>query len=141
MLDPHLTEEHHRKEILALLIKLKNVDGEVTIVEDAYIQKVAWSLNLTNDDIIEVQNEIDQYDQVFIPETEKDRMTILYYLLFFMHVDGKVMPEEEKLIQEFGFRLGFRTALTNDLIGVIKDHATTHVPPEKMIEAIKKYLN
>ena len=109
--------------------------------EYVYIQKVAWSLGLSNLDVEEVIRNLDLYPDVLAPITEKERMTILYYLLFLMRVDKNVSQEEEKLVQEFGFRLGFRTALTTELIRVIKDHANSHLPPEKMIQAIKKYLN
>ncbi len=75
------------------------------------------------------------------PTDEQSRMTILYYLLFLLDLDGDVTEEEEKLVQEFGFRLGFHTTLTRDLIGLIKRYAYTGVPPHKMLEKIKSYLN
>jgi uncharacterized tellurite resistance protein B-like protein len=141
MIDPLLTDEHNRKSIIALLVKLQIADGQSTEHEYVYIQKVAWSLGLSNSDVEEVIHNLHLYREALAPKTEKERMTILYYLLFFMLVDQKVSMEEEKLVQEFAFRLGFRTALTTDLVQVIKDHATSHLPAEKMLQAIKKYLN
>lgn len=141
MIDPFLTDEHHRKSIIALLVKLQLADGESSDQENVYIYKVAWSLGLTNEDVLDVINHLDQYREVVIPSTEKERMTILYYLLFFMRVDLDVSDEEEKMVQEFGFRLGFRTALTTDLIQIVRQYVNTRVPPNKMLQAIKKYLN
>ncbi len=139
MIDPS-TDEHNRKSILALLIKLSHADQRTEANEIAYITRVAWQLGLDKSDIKEVSNNLDAYE-VTPPTEEKERMTILYYLLFFMNTDGDITDEEEKLVKEFGFRLGFRTNLTRDLIRVIKEHANTKVPPGKMLEAIKKYLN
>ena len=75
------------------------------------------------------------------PPDEQERMTILYYLLFMMCVDGKIEPQEEKLIHEAGFRLGFNELLTADLIKVMKKYLTKDIPPEAMLEQIRKYLN
>jgi len=141
MIDPFLTDEHHRKSIVALLVKLQLADGQTNDHELVYIHKVAWSLGLTNEDVQDVMEHLDHYKEVVIPFTEKERMTILYYLLFFMRVDMEVSGEEEKMVQEFGFRLGFRTALTTDLIQIVREYVNTRVPPNKMLEAIKKYLN
>ena len=140
MIDPYSTDEHTRKSILALLIQLSKVDKSADANELAYITRVAWQLGLQESDIHDISNDLNSYE-VTPPTQEKERMTILYYLLFFMNTDGAITIEEEKLVKEFGFRLGFRTNLTRDLIQVIKDHAHTKVPPGKMLEAIKKYLN
>jgi hypothetical protein len=58
-----------------------------------------------------------------------------------MDIDGNVKPEEEDLVKEFGLRLGFRMGLTTELINEIKRHATTKIPPEALLEHIRKYLN
>jgi hypothetical protein len=68
-------------------------------------------------------------------------MTILYYLLFLMEIDGNVSREEEDLVKEFGLRLGFRIGLTSELIDEIRKHARTRVPPDALLEHIRKYLN
>ena len=35
-------------------------------------------------------------------------MTILYYMLFLMEVDGEITKREEQLVEHFGLLLGFR---------------------------------
>jgi RAB protein geranylgeranyltransferase component A len=68
-------------------------------------------------------------------------MTILYYLLFMMRVDGVIDQQEEQLVHEAGFRLGFNEKMVDDLIHVMKTYLNKEIPPEVMLQQIKKYLN
>ncbi len=131
---------HLRKSIIALLLRLQAADSDKSIREFAYIHKVAAHLGITAREVIQIEKDIDQYP-LKPPSDEKERMTILYYLLFLMDIDGHVSPEEEELVKEFGLRLGFRMGLTSELINVIRNHATTRVPPEALLSQIRKYLN
>lgn len=129
-----------KKSIIALLLRLQASDHEKHIREFAYIHKVAHHLGLSEYDVTEVESSLDQYP-IRPPADEKGRMTILYYLLFLMEIDGQVTPEEETLVEEFGMRLGFRISLTSELIAVVKHYAQTRIPPQALLERIKKYLN
>jgi len=75
------------------------------------------------------------------PSDEAQRMQILYFLLFQMKIDHKVTDKEVAIIQKFGFILGFREQLVEDLIGVIKQHTNTLVPPDALIDVIRNYQN
>lgn len=131
---------HTRKGIVALLLQLKKVDGLETDTELGYIFHVALQLGLTEEDVYEISDNVTAYPLV-PPHEERERIIILYYLLFFMNADGVILEEEEQLVHEFGFRLGFRPALTSDLISVLKSHAKSAVPPDKLLEKIRTYLN
>ena len=140
MLDPISTPDHAKRAIVALLLKLKEADQQETTSEFGYVLHVAYLLGLTEEDVYEINDHKEDYPLV-PPAEERDRVMILYYFLFFMNADGSIDQEEERLVKEFGFRLGFRPALTDDLIGVLKAHANQSVPPEKLLEKIRTYLN
>ncbi len=108
--------------------------------EVGYIFHVARQLGLQDDDVFEIANNKDKYS-LRPPTDEKDRIIILYYFLFFLNSDGVIDPAEEDMVKEFGFRLGFRPALTTDLIEVLKKHADQSVPPELLLDKIRAYLN
>lgn len=129
-----------KKSIVALLLRLQEADTEKHIREFAYIHKVAAHLGLSAEEVVDIERNLSSYP-LKPPADEKERMTILYYLLFLMDIDGKVSREEEDLVKEFGLRLGFRMGLTTELINEIKRHATTRIPPNTLIEHIRKYLN
>ena len=68
-------------------------------------------------------------------------MIILYYLLFMMNTDGIVTSEEENLVKEFGYLLGFRIELVTDLTRLIKSNPPNAAPTDEMLEEIGRYLN
>ncbi len=140
MLDPISTPDHAKRAIIALLFKLKEADNRESKSEIGYILHVAFQLGLTEADVQEIQTKQQEYP-LTPPTEEKDRVMILYYFLFFMNADGEVDIEEERLVKQLGFKLGFRPELTNDLIDVLKEHVNRSVPPDKLLDKIKAYLN
>ena len=134
------TNTYLKKSIVALLLRLQEADAEKSMREFAYIHKVATHLGLGADEVVQVERDLANYP-LKPPSDEKERMTILYYLLFLMDIDGNVSREEEDLLTEFGLRLGFRTSLTAELINEIKQHAAAHVPADALLGHIRKYLN
>jgi len=140
MLDPVHTPDQSKRAIIALLFRLMGSDNDENLKELGYIMHVGMQLGLTDKDLQEIKFNLDSYP--FQPPTEeKDRVVILYYFLFFMKADGRIEPEEEKLVSHFGMKLGFRPDMTTDLINVLKNHIDEVVPPEILLGKIKAYLN
>ena len=140
MLDPIATPEHAKRAIIALLFRLKDVDLKETTAELGYIFHVAQQLGLSEEEVYEISLRRDQFP-LQPPSEERERIIILYYFLFFVNSDGHIDQEEEKMVKEFAFRLGFRPALTNDLINVLKANADKAVAPDQLLDRIKAYLN
>lgn len=140
MFEKYENDIKQRKSIIALLYQMANSDNHVSALERRYLNEVAESIGL---DIFAVKEVLENPSNYHLesPPDEGERMTILYYLLFMMRVDGKIEPQEEKLVYEAGFRLGFNELLTKDLIQVMKKYLTEDIPPEAMLEQIRKYLN
>jgi len=140
MLDPIHTPEQSKRAIISLLFKLMGSDRDENLKELGYIMHVGQQLGLTDDDLQEIK--FNKEDYLLQPPTEeKDRIVILYYFLFFIKADGRIEPEEEKLVSRFGMKLGFRPEMTADLIAVLKNHIDRVVPPEELLGKIKAYLN
>jgi len=132
--------ETSKKAIIALLIRLKLADGEEAPEEIRYIMRVAKKFQLSDEDVFDIEDNLDQYP-LEPPHNERSRMTILYYMLFFIKSDGIIDETEERMLQEFAFKLGFRTELTRNLISVLHQYASDTVPPEQMLIKIKPYMN
>ncbi len=130
----------NKESIIALLLRLSQADNTGSTSEEQYIRAVCHAIGFDAERIDEIRNNLDNYP-LDPPESEQDRMEILYYLLFQMKIDKQVTQEESDLIQKFGFKLGFNELLTRDMIGIIQEHAKQKVPPQKLIEIIKKYHN
>jgi uncharacterized tellurite resistance protein B-like protein len=129
-----------RKAIVSLLIKMTASDGDVKEVEEKLTSNIALQLGLTLEDIEEVTTYPDKYEMI-PPPPEQDRMSILYYLLFTMAVDGKINEDEERMCYKIGLRLGFNEHMTRDLINVMKKFLNKEIPQDALLNEIKKHMN
>ncbi len=136
----HSNKEKLGREIIALMLKLAKKDQYYDEKEFVYILQVSNYMGISSEEMRDIQLNLNKYNFT-PPKTESERMTVLYYLLFCMKSDGKVTDEEVRLVQKIGFRLGFREQLTEDLIQSVKMHADKKLPPEQLLDNLRKYLN
>lgn len=133
-------EEGYRSAVIYMLLKLMAADGHRDRVEYLYILNVAFEMGMTQEDIANLTPE-ELMQGPNLPESERERMIILYYLLFMMKTDGTVTKDEENLVKDLGYHLGFRIEMVADLIQVIKSNHDKDSPSEELIDKIRTYLN
>lgn len=133
-------QEGYRSAVIYMLMKLMAADGHREKAEYIYILKVAFEMGMTQEDIASLTAD-DLVAHPKFPESERDRMVILYYLLFMMKTDGSITHEEENIVKELGYILGFRIEMVSDLIHVIKSYDHNTSPSEDLISKIRTYLN
>lgn len=133
------TDAELKESILKLLIKLSKVDDFVNGKELLYLLDIGDMYGFDAEQIRGLLN-TDLLD-IIVPTDEKDRMTILYLMLFLSKIDGKIKVQEENMIFHYGFKLGFNESLIREMIIVIKEHIGKKLPPDKLISKVKKYLN
>jgi len=135
-----LLSKESKQAIIALLIEMAESDQRIDPTETKYIAGVANQMGLTMMDISNILKKPKAY-KFQSPPAEQERMTILYYLLFLMRADGQITENEENRCYKLGLRLGFNHNLIADLIAVLKNYLHEDVPPEAMLEKVRKYLN
>ena len=108
-------------------------DGEFSEEEKQFISQVIEENVSDADTLLEGKADI--------PKEEKDRMTILYYLLFLLKIDGVVAPEERKIAQKFGVALGFRIEMIESMLDVMEKHLENKLPDDELISIVRQYLN
>ncbi len=129
-----------KRSVLALLLEMANADKEIEPIELQYIKGLAGNMGMTQMDIQEAMDHPKDY--IFkAPADEHSRMTIMYYLLFLMRSNGEIDLREEAVAFKAALKLGFSQSLTHDLINVVKFHLVDEIPPDAMLNNIKKYLN
>jgi uncharacterized tellurite resistance protein B-like protein len=133
-------KEGYRYAVIYMLLRLMAADGHRDRAEYIYILNIAREMGMSMEDIASLTFE-DVMQDWRLPENERDRMIILYYLLFMMKTDGTVTAEEENVVKELGYQLGFRIEMVADLIQVIKSYDIQASPAEGLIEKIRTYLN
>ncbi len=119
--------------LINLLYQMAYADGHFSEEEKQFISQV-------------IEENVDQADSLLdndveIPKDEKARMTILYYLLFLIKIDGVVEPSERKIALKFGVALGFRTDMVNAMLDVMEKHIDNKLPDDKLVSVIRQYLN
>lgn len=133
-------ELERRKAVLALLVKMSLVDGHIAPIERKFIHGVAQELGLDLVALEEVLTNPERYE-ISPPPPEQERMSILYYVLFTMSVDGVIHEKEENLCYTIGLKLGFNEHLTRDLINVMKRFLNKEIPRNALLNEVKKHMN
>ena len=108
--------------------------------EQNYLNDIAIALELSAEDKKQIILNPEKFKLVPPPE-DKERMTILYYIMFAMRIDGKILPKEEDIIYDIGIKLGFRDMMLTDMISVMKNHLEKRLSPDILLSIIRKYLN
>lgn len=135
----HINAEVNRS-IIALMIQMSQADAFSAPIEEDYIRGIAKELGIHNSELQVILAHPDRYT-FEAPPKEQDRMTILYYLLFTMRVDGDIDEREVNYLHDVGLKLGVQPALIGDMVNVMRKYAKEDIPPNVLIDQIKKYLN
>ena len=115
-------------------------DNRLEAKELIYILEAGMQIGFDRETIIQIGQETELHPLV-VPADEAQRMTMLYYLLFLMRIDGHIDPDEEIFAKMFGFKLGFNELMLEELVIVMKDHVNAELPEDLLIEKVRKYLN
>lgn len=119
--------------LIQLLYQMAYIDGHFDEAEKSFISQVIEDHAADGESLIEGKMEI--------PREEKDRMTILYYLLFLIKIDGRIDEGERKFAHKFGMLLGFRVDMIEGMLNVMEDHLDEKLPDDKLISIVRQYLN
>ena len=134
-----LEDDAKKENIISIIAQMSKVDGRIHEYEVIYLLKLGLSLGLTDEKVREII--ISEEKFLFIPKSEQDRVTILYYLIFLLKVDGVVNKKEEEMLHHFGLKLGFNPLLIGNIIDVVKGQNGEELLPNALLNEVKKYLN
>jgi len=140
MRGPFSFTKEKKQAIIALLLRMAGVDQHLDQSEENYIQEIARQMDLEPDEVDRIRKAPENYP-FHVPKDEHERMTILYYIIFLMRADGKILTSEEEMCYKIGLKLGFNHNMVMDLIAVLKLFINKDVPPAIMLEHVRKYLN
>jgi len=79
--------------------------------------------------------------RALLPKKESARIGCFYHLLFVLRLRGELLNEEVRLCRNIGFKLGLNPALINSFIRITKLHPGQSLPVQKLLQAVKTYLN
>ncbi len=128
------------EQLLSTLIKLSRVDDFFDQFELSFLVKVGQQLRIDNSRVEQLINKPLEGD-FDVPSSERDRMNILYHMLFLMKIDTIVSDEEKDMIHHYGFKLGFPKPMLDEFISVVEKHKFKPIPTETMLDIIRRYQN
>jgi len=134
-----LGEDAKKENILSIMISMSKVDGIIHDNEMMYILQLGLSMGLEENEIRNVT--IRNSPSLFVPASEADRMTIFYYLVFLIKVDGIISEEEKDMMHHFGLKLGFNHLMVANIIRVVQANIGKKLPPDAILKEVRKYLN
>ena len=134
-----LGEEAKKENILSLMISMSEADGVIHDNEMMYILQLGFSMGLTEEKIREIAGS--EKSSLFVPQSEADRMTIFYYLVFLIKVDGEITKDEKNMMHHFGLKLGFNHLMIENIIRVVEASLGKRLHPNAILREIKKHLN
>lgn len=119
--------------LIQLLYQMAYADGTFQEEEKAFISEVMERHQISPDDLMS--------EKVEIPQDERSRMSILYYLLFLIKIDGKIEESERNFAHKFGLLLGFREEMITAMLTLMEKHLDTKLPQDDLVKIIRQYLN
>ena len=128
------------EELLSILIQLSKADSYFDEFEFTYLLKVGKNIGL-EDEVVETMIKSSTVLPLTIPKNEKERITIIYYMLFLMKVNHVIKSEEKELLHHYGFKLGFSAGMIDDFIKVIEGHKAEQINKDLMLNILRKYQN
>ncbi|MDF1696644.1 MAG: hypothetical protein P1U56_12460 [Saprospiraceae bacterium] len=134
-----LGDNAKKENLLAIMVKMSKVDGEVHANEMMWILQLGFSLGMTEEEIRNIT--INDSDSLLIPTSEQERMSILVYLVFVIKVDDEITEEEKETLHHFGLKLGFNHLMVANILRVVEANLGKRLPPDAILTEVRKYLN
>jgi len=125
--------EMNNQLLIQFLYRIAYTDGRFDEAEKAFIAEIMEIHNVTVDELLEGDLEI--------PSEERDRMTILYYVLFLIRIDGDIDERERSVAHKVGLSLGFRGEMISDMLMVMEKYLHERLPEDELVKIIRQYMN
>ena len=136
----NLLNERAKHELIAMMFKMAKSDARLTDQELQFVFDMAEKMGVPSGHVEGIYSNLSAY-KLHPPKTERERMTILYQLLFMMKIDNNISEDENRFVHEVALKLGFRSEMIADMVKLMREHLTSSVPVDQMLDNIRKYLN
>lgn len=135
-----LSNDEKNDVLLKLLVYMSQTDSALNESEFSYLIYVCNKLKINPEELRKFEG-VKEIDKDILPNTEQERVNVLYHLLFMMNADDNISKEEEKAIYRISFRLGFNEETTAEFINLMKQYKLNELPPGSMLKIINKFQN
>lgn len=130
--------EEEKRSILSDLVKMAKSDNSLREEEFSFLFQLARQIGVSQEDFKQI---FEQHIDFKPPRLEVDRIVQFQRLVLMMNVDGKIEQEEMDYIQNIGIKMGLNTSATKEILRIMNHYPNGAIPPDKMIEIFKTFLN
>lgn len=110
----------YRRNYMRNLIILAGLDGQVSDREKKLIYRIGKSRGLKTWQLDELMTEDKGSVEVFVPEAQGNRMSLLYDLMLMIYLDGHVDDQEADMIKQIIAKFNLRQQLADHLIDLFR---------------------
>lgn len=134
-----MDNQHQEKlSLLQDLITLSKADSNVSFMETQFINSVALSLGVSEDELQQlINNPVDYNPQ----NREIDRIIQFYRLLLLMGVDTNHHEKEVELCKNLGLKMGLNPAAINEVVKRILTSDKGMLSPNDIITIFQTHHN
>ncbi|RIV46496.1 MULTISPECIES: TerB family tellurite resistance protein [Flagellimonas] len=129
----------HRKNLahFATLASLAAIDGEINPKEKAILEKFAFKLNITEEEIKEVMKKDNKYP-IETPHSGEKRYKRLFEFFQIIFSDHDIDEGERKMVERYAIGLGFSPKKATEIIDKSIKIFTGKIPFEDYFELVKR---
>ncbi len=129
-----------KKTYLSFLVSIIKADHKTNRNELKFLLDVAKKLDFSEEALENLLHNPGQL-KIKYPSELKNRLIILYHMLYMMNIDNQITEEEEKACRKLGYYMLGNPPLVNDMINICIQHSKDGIPEGEFLQAIKKYMN
>ena len=125
------------------LIELSLVDNQNRPIEQIYIEKVAESIGVDDDELAALYKDIQEggVEKRALPDLESQIIPLFHRLVIVMTIDKEVHPEEIRFCKELGLKMGLNLFAVDELMEIAQNEDTSQLTPARINEVFRKYYN
>lgn len=117
------------------LVMIARVDGKIDPEENVLLFRMARRLGLTDDQVQEISEHVDQYPMI-PPISKEERIERFIRLVQMVMVNGKVSDEERRLAIKYGVELGIEEHEVDPLFDSIISMWLNGMDSSEILEAL-----
>ena len=122
------------KHLFLGLYKMALSDNEVAPEELTKLHQIANEYGISNEEVSKIL--LDDTFELYLPETLKEKVTLLYKFTEMAWADGIIRDEEILMLKQVAMRYGFLKENADAIVKFFIDKVSENTPLEKVINEI-----
>jgi len=120
--------------LMAMLVELSWVDGEVTEEENGFIDHLADLYEIEPIDLLKIKSG-EYKPELAIPKSEADRVPFFQSCVIAMGIDYRTNEDEKNYCTNLGMKMGLREEVVKSVMNLFEKYFPEPVPIDELMNA------